>query len=58
MRENDSGRLEIMQPRDAKDSDDEVEDPFHGENRLRILDIQERRPVMRSKQSANRPCIC
>ena len=32
MRENHSGRLEIMQPRDAKDPDDEVEDPFHGEN--------------------------
>jgi len=46
-----------MQPRDAKDSDDEVEDPFHGENRLRILDIQERRPIGHEIQAISEPSL-
>ena len=57
MRENHSGRSENMQPRDAKDPDEEVEDPFHGESRLRILDIQERRPVGHEIQCISEPSL-
>ena len=46
-----------MQPRDAKDPDEEVEDPFHGESRLRILDIQERRPVGHEIQCISEPSL-
>ena len=57
MRENHSGGLEIMQPEDSKDPDEEVNDPFHGEVRLRILDIQERRPVGHEIQCISEPSL-
>ena len=34
-----------MQPRDSSEAGDEARDPFQLEAKLRILDIQERRPV-------------
>ncbi len=57
MRENHSGGSEIMHPEDSKDPDEEVKDPFHGEARLRILDIQERRPVGHEIQCISEPSL-
>ncbi len=57
MRENHSGGLEIMQPEDSKDPDEEVKDPFQGEARLRILDIQERRPIGHEIQCISEPSL-
>ncbi len=57
MRENHSGSPEIMQPKDARDPDEEVDDPFHGETRLRILDIQERRPIGHEIQCISEPSL-
>ena len=51
------GRLEIMSPEDANDSDEEEMEPFHQETRLRILDIQERRPVGHEIQCISEPSL-
>jgi len=51
------GRLEIMTPEDSKDPDEEGREPFDGESRLRILDIQERRPVGHEIQCISEPSL-
>ena len=46
-----------MQPKDAQDPDGEETDPFHEEVRLRILDIQERRPIGHEIQCISEPSL-
>jgi putative nucleotide binding protein len=46
-----------MQPVDAQDPDEGEKDPFHGEVRLRILDIQERRPLGHEIQCISEPSL-
>lgn len=46
-----------MQPRDSKEAGDEAGDPFQNEARIRILDIQERRPVGHEVQCISEPSL-
>lgn len=46
-----------MAPEDKNDSDEEEMEPFHKETRLRILDIQERRPVGHEIQCISEPSL-
>ena len=46
-----------MQPKDSNDAGDEVRDPFQHESRIRILDIQERRPVGHEVQCISEPSL-
>ena len=46
-----------MQPKDSNDAGDEVSDPFQLEVRIRILDIQERRPIGHEVQCISEPSL-
>ncbi len=46
-----------MQPKDSNEAGDEVRDPFQHESRIRILDIQERRPVGHEVQCISEPSL-
>ncbi len=46
-----------MQPKDVQDPDGGENDPFHKEVRLRILDIQERRPIGHEIQCISEPSL-
>mgnify|MGYP001473638729 FL=1 len=46
-----------MQSEDSNEVDGEAREPFHGEARLRILDIQERRPVGHEIQCISEPSL-
>ena len=46
-----------MQPRDSNEAGDEAGDPFPNESRIRILDIQERRPVGHEVQCISEPSL-
>ena len=46
-----------MQPRDSNEAGDEAADPFQREARIRILDIQERRPVGHEVQCISEPSL-
>ncbi len=46
-----------MQPKDSNEAGDEVIDPFQRESRIRILDIQERRPVGHEVQCISEPSL-
>ena len=46
-----------MQPRDSSEAGDEAGDPFQNEARIRILDIQERRPVGHEVQCISEPSL-
>jgi putative nucleotide binding protein len=46
-----------MQPKDAQDPDGEENNPFQEEVRLRILDIQERRPIGYEIQCISEPSL-
>ena len=46
-----------MQSEDAQDADEEGNDPFQGEHRIRILDIQERRPIGHEVQCISEPSL-
>ena len=46
-----------MPPEDSRDPEDEGNDPFDREVRLRILDIQERRPVGHEVQCISEPSL-
>ena len=46
-----------MQPKDSNEAGDEARDPFQDEVRIRILDIQERRPVGHEVQCISEPSL-
>ena len=46
-----------MQPKDSNEAGDEAGDPFQNEARIRILDIQERRPVGHEVQCISEPSL-
>lgn len=46
-----------MQPKDSNQAGDEAVDPFQYEARIRILDIQERRPVGHEVQCISEPSL-
>ena len=46
-----------MQPKDSNEAGDEVKDPFQHEVRIRILDIQERRPIGHEVQCISEPSL-
>ena len=46
-----------MQPKDSNEAGDEVKDPFQYEVRIRILDIQERRPIGHEVQCISEPSL-
>ena len=57
MRENLSGRAEDMMPGDGNDSDGDSVSPYEGEERLRVLDIQDRRPIGHEIQCITEPSL-
>ena len=57
MRENLSGRAEDTMPGDVNDSDGDAGSPYDREVRIRILDIQDRRPIGHEIQCITEPSL-
>jgi len=57
MRKNPSARLEDMLPRDTPDSDGDTIGPYDNETSLRILDVQDRRPIGLEIQCITEPSL-
>lgn len=57
MRENLSGRTEDTMPGDVNDSDGDAGSPYDREVRIRILDIQDRRPIGHEIQCITEPSL-
>ncbi len=57
MRENLSVRAEDMIPGDGNDSDGDSPSPYEVEERLRVLDIQDRRPIGQEIQCITEPSL-